>query len=137
MQKIGILLVIMFSVHCFGQVKQDSIKENQELIFSNPEMMPIYKDGGDIGLKKFIAKNLKYPKTGDCISGRVYLSFMVDALGKVKNVQVLRGISPEANDEAIRVVKMLTFIPGSVYGKPVETKMTLPVSFSIGSINGN
>lgn len=99
-------------------------------IFITPEILPVYKDGGNIGLQKFIANNLRYPKEM-CIEGLVVVEFTVDTLGHVKDIKILRGIAKEADNEAIKVVKMLTFIPGSIYGKVAEIKLALPIRFKM------
>jgi TonB family protein len=105
--------------------------DKAEVIFADPDSPPTFKDGGDIGLKKFIKENLRYPKTGECVTGKVYVGFTVDTLGNVKDIEIKRGITPSTDEEAIRVVKMLTFIPGTRFGRPIETKMVLPISFTI------
>jgi TonB family protein len=105
--------------------------DKDEVIFADPDSPPTFKDGGDIGLKKFINENLRYPKTGECVTGKVYVGFTVDTLGNVKDIEIKKGITPSTNEEAIRVVKMLTFIPGTRLGRPIETKMVLPISFTI------
>jgi|SRR5690606_16325404 len=111
-------------------LKKQRIKSNDDsIIFVNPEVSPVYKNGGEQGLRKFIIDNLKYPE-GQSIEGRVYVGFTVDTLGNVNNVEIKRGLTKETDEEAIRIVKMLTFIPGTVYGKPTEMKMVLPISFS-------
>ena len=110
--------------------KQNKKSIDESVIFVNPELLPIYKNGGEQGLKQFIIDNLKYP-TEQCIEGRVYVGFTVDTIGNVKDIEIKRGITKESDEEAIRIVKMLTFIPGTVYGKTTEMKMVLPISFSI------
>jgi protein TonB len=110
--------------------KQNKKSDDESVILVNPESPPIYKNGGEQGLRQFIIDNLKYP-TGQCVEGRVYVGFTVDTLGNVKDIEIKRGITKETDEEAIRIVKMLTFIPGTVYGKPTEMKMVLPISFSI------
>jgi TonB family protein len=108
-------------------LKTTKIKDE---IFINPEMPPIYKYGGDTGLIEFINKNLTYPKE-NYVVGKVYVEFIVDTLGFVKNVKIKKGINKEMDKEAIRIVKLLTFIPGKIYDKPTEVKMTLPISFNL------
>lgn len=100
-------------------------------ILVNPDIPPIFKYDGDIGLKKFIDKNLRFPTTAESATGIVYVGFTVDTLGNVKNIEIKRGMTPLTDEEAIRVVKMLTFIPGTSYGRPIETEMVLPISFAI------
>ena len=102
-----------------------------EVIFADPNSPPTFKEGGDIGLKKFIRENLRYPKTGECVSGKVYVGFTVDTLGNVKDIEIKKGITTSTDEEAIRVVKLLTFVPGTRFGQPIEMKMVLPISFTI------
>lgn len=109
--------------------KQNKISNDESVILGNPESPPIYKNVDEQGLRQFIIDNLKYP-TGQCVEGRVYVGFTVDTLGNVKDIEIKRGITKETDEEAIRIVKMLTFIPGTVYGKSTEMKMVLPISFS-------
>lgn len=105
--------------------------DKDEVIFVDPDSLPTFKDGGDIGLKKFIQENLRYPKTGECVTGEVYVGFTVDTLGNVRDIEIKNGLTPSTNEEAIRVVKMLTFVPGIRLGRPIETEMVLPISFAI------
>jgi len=110
--------------------KRKRIKNDEE-IFADPDSPPIFKDGGDIGLKKFIKENLRYPKNGECVTGKVYVGFTVDTLGNVKDIEIKKGITTSTDEEAIRVVKLLTFVPGTRFGQPIEMKMVLPISFTI------
>lgn len=105
--------------------------DNDEEIFIDPESPPTFKYGGDIGLKKFISKSLRYPKTNESVTGKVYVGFTVDTLGNVKDIEIKRGITSSTDEEAIRIVKLLTFIPGTRFGRPIQINMVLPISFSI------
>jgi len=100
-------------------------------LFDDPEIPPVFKDGGERGMRIFIKENLRYPITGDCIQGKVYVRFTVDTLGNVKNCDVLRGLRKEANEEAIRVVQQMKFIPGKLDGQLKEMKMVVPISFTL------
>ena len=106
-------------------------KNIDEMIFVDPDILPTYKNGGDVGAKKFIQENLRYPQTGECITGRVYVEFTVDTLGNVKDVEIKRGISNAADEEAMRVVKIMKYMPGTRNGHPIETKMIWPIDFTI------
>jgi len=115
----------------FTKKRKLNTNDNDTIIFSDPDSPPIFKNGGDVGLKKFIRENLRYPKTGECVTGKVYVGFTVDTLGNVKDIEIKRGITTSTDEEAIRVVKMLTFIPGTRFGIPIEMKMVLPICFTI------
>lgn len=87
-----------------------------------------------ITLREFLAKNLHYPKSGirDGIEGIVYVSFKIDTLGLVKNVNVVRGINPDFDAEAVRVIKsMPPWSAGKFRGKKVDVPYTFPVKFKL------
>ena len=100
-------------------------------VFDDPEIPPVFKDGGERGMRKFIKENLRYPTTGDCIQGKVYVGFTVDTLGNVINCEVLRGITKESNEEAVKVVQQMKFIPGKLDGQLKQMKMVVPISFTL------
>lgn len=83
---------------------------------------------------KFISTNIQYPKSciEQGISGRVYISFVVEKDGTCTGHKVLRGIAaaPEIDREALRVIRMLTgFQPAMQNGKPVRFQYTIPINF--------
>jgi protein TonB len=100
-------------------------------VFDDPEIPPVFKDGGELGMRTYIKENLRYPTTGDCIQGKVYVGFTVDTLGNVINCEVLRGITKESNEEAVKVVQQMKFIPGKLDGQLKEMKMVVPISFTL------
>jgi protein TonB len=94
-------------------------------------LMPVYP-GGIPALKETIVKNLKYPdaalKAG--ISGSVLVNFTIDQDGKLQNIKVMQGLSPECDAEAIRVTSLLKgWEPGKRQGKPVSITLSMPVEF--------
>jgi len=111
-------------------IEKDSTQQNETEIFIDPESIPEYKYGGNGELLKFIKENLKYPNE-QCLAGKVFVEFTVDTLGQVRDVVIKKGLTKEANEEAIRITKMLEFKPGSFYGKLVEKRMIIPIDFNI------
>jgi TonB family protein len=90
--------------------------------------------GGNDALMKFLASNMHYPEKAqkDKVSGMVVVSFVIDKAGKVKNAVVKRGVSPELDQEALRIVNaMPAWKPGSVNGQPIESEFTLPIRFAL------
>jgi protein TonB len=66
------------------------------------------------------------------ISGVVYVTFVVDKDGKIKDVKVLRGIGGGCDEEAVRVVKnMPAWKPGKQRGKSVTVQYNLPIRFTL------
>lgn len=89
--------------------------------------------GGEAALFRFIANNIRYPKA--CIEqdvqGTVQLCFLITETGAVDSVRVMRSLHPDADAEAVRVVKMLPrFVPTQLNGKPQRTWFMLPVRHS-------
>jgi periplasmic protein TonB len=105
----------------------------EEQIFTIVEEMPSFP-GGEAELFKYLGKNIKYPQmaTDAGISGVVYVTFVVDKDGKIRDVKVLRGIGGGCDEEAVRVVKsMPTWKPGKQRGKAVTVQYNLPIRFTL------
>jgi len=82
--------------------------------------------GGSDTLYKFFASEIQYPKTG--INATVVVEFIVEEDGSISNVKVLSGISPEVDQEVIRVIKMMpNWKAGEINGNLVRSYYTLPV----------
>ena len=95
------------------------------------EKQPEYKGGYD-AMMNFLKNNIRYPETAkkSGIQGTVYIQFIVEKTGKVARVKILRGISKECDEEAIRVVNsMPKWIPGRQSGKAVPVMFQIPVKF--------
>ena len=89
------------------------IIENNE-IYTIVDQMPRYTYGEE-GLSKFIAHNMRYPIQAkqEGIEGRILCSFIVGADGAISNIEVVDGIDPALDKEAIRVLGIMPrWIPG-------------------------
>ncbi|MBX2971573.1 MAG: energy transducer TonB [Flavobacteriales bacterium] len=107
--------------------------EEEPQIFTIVEEMPSFP-GGEAALFKFLEKTMKYPPMAiDAgIKGVVYVTFVVDEKGKVREPKVLRGIGGGCDEEAIRVVKsMPDWEPGKQRGKPVRVQYNMPIRFTL------
>ena len=109
------------------------IEEDDEEFFMVVENMPEFP-GGDLGLMKFIQKNVRYPAIAKeyNITGKVYVSFIVDKQGSVTNVKIVRGVDKNLDAEALRVVSLLPkYKPGKQRGKAVRVMFTIPINFTL------
>ena len=91
--------------------------------------------GGPQALMKYIQLNIQYPPTSIEMNeqGKVYLSFVVEADGSITNVAVERGVSPDLDREAKRVVRsMPKWKPGEAKAKKSRTRCRLPINFQLG-----
>ena len=108
-------------------------EEDSDEVFLVVEQMPVFP-GGDLGLMKFIQKTTKYPpiaKEND-ITGKVFVSYVVNKKGKVTNVKVVRSVDKYLDAEAVRVVKLLPYTTaGKQRGLPVNVQYTIPINFTL------
>lgn len=86
-------------------------------------------------LARYIGKNLKYPKEAkkNNITGKVYISFNVDATGNLTDVRVAKSAAPVLDEAALAVIKtMPKWKPGIVDGQIESIEFSLPINFSLG-----
>lgn len=89
------------------------------------------------GMKSFytyLSKNLNYPKKAirDGVEGKVYVQFVVNTDGSLTDLKVLKGISPECDQEAMRVLANAPkWKPGKQRGRAVRVQMSMPIVFSL------
>jgi len=117
----------------FDEDDIDIEEEDDDEVFMVVENMPEFP-GGDLGLMKYIQKKVKYPPIAKeyNITGKVYISFVVDKSGSVTNVKVVRGVDKNLDAEAVRVIKSLPkYKPGKQRGKAVRVMFTVPINFTL------
>ncbi len=110
--------------------EEDDSGEGQ--IFFIVEDMPTFQGKDVNAFRDWVAKHIKYPEIAaeNGISGRVFVRFVVEPDGHVDKVQVVRGVDPALDAEAVRVVKSSPrWSPGKQRGKPVRVAYTIPIVF--------
>lgn len=111
------------------------INPEDTVIYQVVQFMPEFP-GGMVELMNYISSNVRYPADALAagIEGRVTTMFIIERDGTLSNVQILRGIDPSLDAEALRVIRsMPTWKPGYQNDKPVRTRYTVPVNFRIQS----
>jgi periplasmic protein TonB len=94
--------------------------------------------GGASAWSKFLNKHLKYPDMAiDArMSGKVWVSFIVEKDGHLSNIVVDRGAGYGMDEEALRVLKLApAWKPGIQNGQPVRVKYNIPINFQLGDDN--
>jgi len=109
--------------------KKGSIEESFVVVENQPEF-----PGGNEALMKFISENVQYPieaqKKG--IQGKVVCNFIVRKDGSITDVNVVRGVDPLLDAEAVRLLQsMPAWKPGTQRGQAVNVRYTLPVVFRL------
>ncbi|MFT4600765.1 MAG: TonB family protein [Arenicella sp.] len=125
----ALLLAAQFSFA--ADMPTDSTKKG--MVFDMPEQMPEYPGGGD-ALDQFVKSHIKYPADAKAVraQGKVYIQFVVEKDGSITDVLIRKGAHKSLDAEAIRVVKLMpNWKPGSMRGKTVRVRYTLPITFSL------
>jgi periplasmic protein TonB len=126
MRLITALILLIGFYSSFAQVVDSTSLD--EGMFIDPEGVASFPGGND-SLLAFINKNLIPPAT-ESKAGKVFVGFIVNTDGTLSDLEIVKGLTDECNRNAIQVVKkMLNWIPGTMYNKPVRQRFVLPIKF--------
>jgi len=121
-------------IEAVEEVKEEVQEEEAEPEpFVVVEEMPEFP-GGQIELLKYIFEHTNYPEVAkeNNIQGKVIVRFCVTAKGTVSQISILKGVDPELDKEAMRVVATLpAFKPGKQGGKPVPVWYMVPITYTL------
>ena len=121
MKKTALFIFLALSTLAIAQVS-DLDREDQHVASSV---------GGKREFKRLFEQELVYPdsslntKTG----GKVELTFQVKADSTVDRVKVSRSVNKEIDREALRIFKMMKWVPAFDIGRPTETETYLTFNF--------
>ena len=124
---------VALSVQPDVEVEVESLPLDEGPVFTIVEEAPEYP-GGTEELYKYLGQNIKYPKSAQAngLEGRVFVQFILDKDGSITYPEVIKGVSPELDEEALRVVSELpAWTPGKQRGRLVRVKMVLPIAFKL------
>ena len=110
-------------------------EENKVTPFHQIAQKPTFNGGDANEFSKWVSENVRYPEKcrQSKVQGRVTLQFTVTETGQVADVKVLRGVNPELDKEAIRVVSESPLWPPgrNENGEPVPVSYVFPVIFQL------
>lgn len=102
-------------------------------MYTYVEQMPALPTGpGQQSITAAIQERLVYPAEArrNQVTGRVFLSFVVNTAGAVQDVKVVKGIGSGCDEAAVQAAQQLPrFIPGKQNGRVVSVSFTVPVTF--------
>ena len=102
-------------------------------VYEIVEQMPEYP-GGLTALMNYLRTNTRYPAAAQIagIEGRVIVSFIVEPNGSVSNIEIVRSVDTDLDQEALRVVRQMPkWKAGKQDGKTVRVKFHLPIKFML------
>ncbi len=116
------------------QPKKVEQKDNllDTLVFMADEM-PEFKSDKFTTFEEFVQANVVFPKEALAkkINGTVYVRFIVNKVGDVVAIQVVRGVHPLLDAESIRVVKLSPkWKAGRSWGTETNVYLSVPVEFA-------
>lgn len=112
-------------------VQEELVEENT--VYEVVEEMPEFP-GGINKLLQFINDNMKYPTKAQTegMQGKVIVQFIIDEDGYIIEPNIVRSVESSLDNEALRLIKMLPqWKPGTLKGKAVKVKYTVPVAFKL------
>lgn len=90
--------------------------------------------GGETAMLKFINQERNYPIDAyrNRVQGRVTCGFVVTSAGRITDVEVLRGVSPSLDREAMRVInRMPAWRAGRLSNAAVPVYYILTIPFRL------
>ena len=130
---IFLMLFVLSSTFALGQEHEGEDVQVDTSKSVVVESMPSFKNGIK-GLKKYVKKNLKYPKTAkeDKVEGRVLVEFVVSKTGSVKDVVISEGVREDLDSAALELVlSMPKWQPGLQDGSPVDVRYMIPINYRL------
>lgn len=103
-------------------------------VYDRVDQMPQFPQGGMSGMIRYLSKNIDYPKSAqeNGTQGTVRVQFVVGTDGSLTDFKIVQSVDPALDKEALRVVmSMPKWKPGTMNGKPVRVRYTLPVAFKL------
>lgn len=91
---------------------------------------PPYFPGGEKARIDFLNNNFVYPPSelGKRIEGTVFATFIVRKDGKIRQVRILKGLSPEIDKEVVRLMYIMPrWKPGGQKNIPINTQFNMPI----------
>jgi protein TonB len=143
----SVLVVALIAFSSCGKANDPS-STNTEIPAPPPPPVPVDPDsvyvmvdeypvftGGDTALLNYIADNTVYPAGAriNKIQGKVVVKLVVEKDGSVSNVEVVKGVNPLLDAEAVRVVSTLPKFesPAKKGGVAVRIHYMVPITFAL------
>lgn len=110
--------------------------KNNIVSYADCDQRPMFLNSTDPKqfMEKWVYQYLKYPQEAvrDGVQGRVMVEFVIGIDGKVTDVKVVKGVSPELDAEAVKVVSASPkWRPARLKGEKVRCSMTIPIEFRL------
>lgn len=131
-------LILQYTNKQKNTLPSDASSNNNSTINGEPIYYAVEKmaeaPGGILALQSRLIKQIQYPEVAKRagLQGSVYVKFIVTKEGKLNNFEIIKSISKELDEEAIRAMKTeQNWKPGMQNGKTVHSQFVMPVKFML------
>jgi protein TonB len=131
--KTSVLILSGFLFFSVGVKAQTTPRDKTKQIYLTADIPPSFP-GGTAELNKYLHDEIKYPaaEKKKKIEGKVVMQMVIEKDGTISNVRIMKGLTPDLNKEALRVVtKMPEWEPGKMEGIPVRVLQAISVNFEL------
>lgn len=96
-----------------------------------PAEAPVSPEGGWDKFQEYLKANLQYPEDAkrNGVQGMVRIELLIDEDGKIKDLEIKRGLIESCNQEALRLVKNYKWLAARQNGSAIEERITVKISF--------
>lgn len=123
-------VLMLFGLCAFSlvTVSESAAQSDDSEVYTVVDEMPEM-----IGGVSALYGEIKYPSAAirSGIEGRVFIQFVVDKEGNVRDEKVLRDIGGGCGEAALEAVREVKFTPGKKDGVAVNVQYSMPVTFKI------
>lgn len=95
---------------------------------------PAYK-GGESKMNDFLKEHFREIRSAGNVSGVIIVDCRINEKGKVYDCAVIRKLEPDLDNEAIRIVRKMKFIPAKRVDKKVKGKFTVQIPIRHGKVS--
>jgi protein TonB len=129
MKNFFILAIAFFALQIVSAQEVNNNSDNKIYDINELDVKPEFP-GGMNEFYKFVGKNYQ-PPLGKNLSGKIYVSIVIEKDGSLADLKVLRDIGYGAGKEAIRVLLLSPkWVPGELNFKKVRSSYILPIAIN-------
>ncbi|MAL16829.1 MAG: hypothetical protein CL670_08350 [Balneola sp.] len=125
---VAIVFVALSFTQALANGENIMVTADSTIIYDIVDEMPEIEGG-----VQEIYKHIDYPRGAMSakVQGRVFIKFVVDENGEIKDPKIIKDIGAGCGDAAVKGLKKVKFSPGKLNGKAVKVYYTLPINFQI------
>ena len=133
-----LFIQLVLALSMFSLFAQESIDSSQQknstsnMVFVVVEEMPTFRGGDVNNFREWVQERVTYPKElrENKVEGKVFVMFVIEPDGSVSNAQVMRGVHPLLDEEAVKVIKSSPlWKPGLQREVPVRVRFSITVEY--------